>query len=124
VPAVSRETLRGESGRSAADQGIQQIETATRYAGYIEKQAEDVARTARADAIEVPAAIDYSSVHALSFEARQVLSRHRPATIGAAARLPGITPATISLLLVHLKKSRRHALAEPRPADLTAGVGE
>ncbi|HEX2540719.1 MAG TPA: tRNA uridine-5-carboxymethylaminomethyl(34) synthesis enzyme MnmG [Caldimonas sp.] len=103
---VSRETVRAELGRSVADQAIEQIETATRYAGYIEKQAEDVARSARADTVPLPPELDYAGVHALSFEARQVLAEHRPATVGAAARLPGITPAAVSLLLVHLKKHR------------------
>ena len=57
--------------------------------------------------VDLPASLDYAAVRALSFEARQVLARHRPETIGQAARLPGVTPAAISLLLVHLKKLRR-----------------
>jgi tRNA uridine 5-carboxymethylaminomethyl modification enzyme len=105
--AVSRETLRSEVGRQLADQVIEQIETATRYAGYVEKQHEDVDRAARAEAVLLPEDFDYAAVQALSFEARQVLGRSRPATLGAAARLPGITPAAVSLLLVHLKRRRR-----------------
>ena len=104
---VSRETLRGELGRVLADQVIASIETSARYAGYVDKQQEQVERSRHADAVDLPASLDYSSVHALSFEARQVLARHRPETIGQAARLPGVTPAAISLLLVHLKKLRR-----------------
>ncbi|MEP6739368.1 MAG: tRNA uridine-5-carboxymethylaminomethyl(34) synthesis enzyme MnmG [Caldimonas sp.] len=113
--AVSRGTLRAELGRQLADQVIEQIETATRYAGYIEKQHEDVERAARADAASLPEDFDYAAVHALSFEARQVLARHRPTTVGAATRLPGITPAAISLLLVHLKKNRRNTEATGMP---------
>ena len=115
---VSRETLRHEWGRQLADQAIDQIETATRYAGYIEKQGEDVARAARADATSLPDDLDYAGVHALSFESRQVLAKHRPATLGEAAKLPGVTPAAISLLLVHLKRRRS------KQPDQTAGAAE
>ena len=86
---------------------IASIETSARYAGYVDKQQEQVERSRHADSVDLPASLDYSSVQALSFEARQVLARHRPETIGQAARLPGVTPAAISLLLVHLKKLRR-----------------
>ncbi len=104
---LSREDLRREVGRLLADQAITQIETSTRYAGYIEKQHDEIDRTARSAAIAIPDAFDYGQVHALSFEVRQVLGRRRPASLGDAARLPGITPAAVSLLLVHLKKHRR-----------------
>ena len=103
---VSRETLRLEVGRPMADQVIEQLETAAKYAGYIEKQVVDVERAGKAAGMPLADDFDYAGVPALSFEARQVLGRHRPATVGAAARLPGITPAAISLLLVHLKRSR------------------
>jgi len=108
---VSRETLRAEWGRPLADQVIASIETSARYAGYLDKQQEQVERSRNADELDLPASLDYAAVRALSFEARQVLARHRPETIGQAARLPGITPAAISLLLVHLKKMRREAAA-------------
>ncbi|MEP7225467.1 MAG: tRNA uridine-5-carboxymethylaminomethyl(34) synthesis enzyme MnmG, partial [Actinomycetota bacterium] len=104
---VSRETLRSEAGRQLADEVIHQIETATRYAGYVEKQQADVERSARAESTLIPADLDFNDIRALSFEARQVLNAQRPGSIGAASRLPGITPATISLLLVHVKKHRR-----------------
>ena len=110
--AVSRETLRAELGTNLADSVIEQVETAIKYAGYIDKQDDDLDRVGRAQDTLLPDTLDYSGVHALSFEARQTLARVRPATLGHAARLPGITPATISLLRVHLKKhSRRHAAA-------------
>ena len=104
---VSRETLRSELGWPLADQVIASIETSARYAGYIGKQQEQIERSDSAGDVELPESLDYATVRALSFEARQVLARHRPDTIGRAARLPGVTPAAISLLLVHLKKLRR-----------------
>ncbi|MEO8836866.1 MAG: tRNA uridine-5-carboxymethylaminomethyl(34) synthesis enzyme MnmG, partial [Caldimonas sp.] len=106
---VSRETLRSEAGAALADQVIEQIQTVTRYAGYVEKQLLQVERAGRADSTLLPEDFDYEAILALSFEARQVLSTRRPASIGTAARLPGITPATISLLLVQLKKHQQVA---------------
>ena len=106
---TSRSALRLEVGRMLADQVIEQIETGTRYAGYIERQTDEVARAAHAQRQVVPPGFDYGNVRALSFEARQVLTKRRPQTIGDASRLPGITPAAVSLLLVHLKKHRRLA---------------
>ena len=109
-----RETLRTAHGRRTADQVIGCIETEVRYAGYVDKQRDDVERAARADSTSLPEDFDYAGVRALSFEARQVLSSRRPETLGAAARLPGITPATVSLLMVHLKKHRAAANAASR----------
>ena len=104
--AVSRETLRAEWGAEAADTVIEQVEIATKYAGYIEKQQDEVERSAAHEQTPLPADLDYAQVHALSFEVRQKLQRHRPATLGQASRVSGVTPAAISLLLVHLKKKR------------------
>jgi tRNA uridine 5-carboxymethylaminomethyl modification enzyme len=114
--AVSRETLRAEAGRELADQVIEQIETSARYAGYVDKQRSDVARASRAASTLIPGDIDFNSIRALSFEARQALTAHRPESIGAASRLPGMTPAAMSLLMVHVKKHRS--------ADVTAGTLE
>jgi tRNA uridine 5-carboxymethylaminomethyl modification enzyme len=104
--AVSRETLRVELGAELADAVIEQVEIATRYAGYIDKQQDEVARAAAYEHLPLPADLDYQTVKALSFEVRQKLSAHRPETLGHASRVPGVTPAAISLLLVHLKKGR------------------
>jgi len=104
---VSRETLRTAAGRQLADQVIEQIETATRYSGYVEKQQADVARSAKSESTLIPDDLDFSAIPALSFEARQTLTARRPATVGAASRLPGMTPAAVSLLLVHVKKHQR-----------------
>ncbi len=83
---------------------VEQVEISIKYAGYIEGQREEIARAAYYEHLRLPAELDYSLVTALSFEARQKLSKHRPETLGMASRISGITPASISLLLVHLKK--------------------
>ena len=103
---VSRETLTTDLGESLASTVIEQVEIATKYAGYIGKQVEDVERAAHFEHLKLPAELDYASVHALSFEVRQTLTRIRPETLGQASRLSGVTPAAMSLLLVHLKKGR------------------
>jgi tRNA uridine 5-carboxymethylaminomethyl modification enzyme len=117
---VPRETLRAEAGRSLADQAIEQIETTTRYAGYVAKQQADVERAAKAESTRIPAHIDPDAIRALSFEVRQILKSRQPATIGEAARLPGVTPAAVSLLLVHVKKHRRAEAVETGSEPLRA----
>ena len=117
---VPRETLRAEAGRSLADQAIEQIETTTRYAGYVAKQQADVERAAKAESTRIPAHFDPDAICALSFEVRQILKSRQPATIGEAARLPGVTPAAVSLLLVHVKKHRRAETVETGSEPLRA----
>ena len=96
------------------DQVIEQVEIATKYAGYIDKQQDEVARAAQYEHLPLPADLDYDAVKALSFEVRQKLAKHRPQTLGQASRVSGVTPAAISLLLVHLKKRRLRAAAPSR----------
>ncbi len=84
---------------------IEQIEITAKYAGYIDLQKTEVERAAHYENLKLPTDLDYLQVSALSFEARQTLAKHRPETLGMASRIQGITPATISLLLVHLKKN-------------------
>ncbi|MFM2329774.1 MAG: hypothetical protein RLZZ494_1877, partial [Pseudomonadota bacterium] len=103
---VSRGTRVAELGESLAAAVLEQVEIAIKYAGYIDKQVEEVNRAQALDHLKLPAELDYGQVTALSFEVRQKLSRHRPETLGQAARISGVTPAAISLLLVHLKKKR------------------
>ncbi len=103
---VSRETLRAEWGKREADAVIEQAEIGIKYAGYIDKQNEEVERASALETLKLPAELDYAQVSALSFEVRQKLAQHRPATLGQASRISGVTPAAISLLLVHLKKGR------------------
>ncbi|MFO0122406.1 MAG: tRNA uridine-5-carboxymethylaminomethyl(34) synthesis enzyme MnmG [Inhella sp.] len=109
---VSRETLRAEFGPELADAVIEQLEIQTKYAGYIGKQQDDVARASAFEHLKLPAELDYAQVTALSFEARQKLAQHRPETLGQASRISGITPAAISLLLIHLRKGRFKGFAE------------
>jgi tRNA uridine 5-carboxymethylaminomethyl modification enzyme len=86
-----------------------QIEVAAKYAGYIERQEEEIARQRRNEETRLPEDLDYSRVAGLSNEVRQKLAQVRPATVGQAARVAGVTPAAVSILLVHLKKSNRAA---------------
>ena len=83
---------------------IEQVEIAAKYSGYIDRQKGEVERAAHYEKLRLPAELDYMQVTALSIEARQALTRHRPETLGQASRITGITPAAISLLMVHLKK--------------------
>jgi tRNA uridine 5-carboxymethylaminomethyl modification enzyme len=103
---VSRETLEAELGEALAEAVIEQVEIATRYAGYIDKQQDEVTRAAAYEHLRLPSDLDYQTIKALSFEVRQKLATHRPETLGQASRVPGVTPAAVSLLLVHLKKGR------------------
>jgi len=84
---------------------IEQIEISAKYAGYIDLQKTEVERAAHYENLKLPDELDYLQVTALSMEVRQKLARHRPETLGQASRISGVTPAAISLLLVHLKKS-------------------
>jgi len=103
---VSRETLREEFGQPLADAVIEQVEISVKYAGYIDKQNDEVARSAHFENLRLPEDLDYGQVAALSFEVRQKLNKHRPETLGQASRISGVTPAAVSLLLIHLKKGR------------------
>lgn len=96
---VSRETL-----GDLHDAVIEQIEISAKYSGYIDRQREEVERAAHYENLPLPADLDYTQVAALSIEVRQKLQKHRPQTLGQASRISGITPAAVSLLLVHLKK--------------------
>jgi tRNA uridine 5-carboxymethylaminomethyl modification enzyme len=105
--AVSRETLAFALGSHLADAVIEQVEVDLKYAGYVARQHATVERTLADDSIAIPADFPYSEISALSFEVRQALDRRRPATLGEAARLTGVTPAAVSVLKVFLKKQRR-----------------
>jgi tRNA uridine 5-carboxymethylaminomethyl modification enzyme len=80
------------------------VEIAAKYSGYIDRQNDEVVRAAHYENLRLPEELDYMQVTALSIEARQRLSKQRPETLGQASRMSGITPASISLLLIHLKK--------------------
>jgi tRNA uridine 5-carboxymethylaminomethyl modification enzyme len=89
----------------------EQVEVGAKYDGYIARQKDEVARHAAQEQARLPADIDYAQVQSLSKEAQQKLNQYRPETIGQAARISGVTPAAISLLLVHLKKRARQRAA-------------
>ena len=110
---VSRETLRLELGESLADSVVEQVEILAKYQGYIDRQADEVQRRAAQEDTPLPDDMDYAAVRGLSIEAQQKLIAIRPATLGQAARIQGITPATISLLLVHLKRRPRNTSGSP-----------
>jgi tRNA uridine 5-carboxymethylaminomethyl modification enzyme len=83
---------------------VEQVEIQAKYAGYIERQRDEVERARRAESVRLPGDLDYGNVKGLSSEVSEKLMRHRPETLGQAGRIPGVTPAAVSLLLIHLKK--------------------
>jgi len=106
-PEVRMEQLAGLSANLVADAGEEvreQVEIQAKYAGYIERQQTEIERARRYDHRRLPELLDYDNVVGLSNEVREKLRQQRPETVGQAARIPGVTPAAISLLLVHLKK--------------------
>ncbi|OWY32651.1 tRNA uridine-5-carboxymethylaminomethyl(34) synthesis enzyme MnmG [Herbaspirillum aquaticum] len=102
--------LTGTEGQALAGPGIEdgpvreQVEIQVKYAGYIARQANEISRQDHNENLKLPADLDYMDVKALSIEVRQKLNKHRPETLGQASRISGVTPAALSLLLVHLKK--------------------
>jgi len=105
-PAIGEQTARHVAGQVA-----EQVEIQARYHGYIERQSAEVARSRAQAELPLPEDLDYGAVRGLSAEVREKLANRRPATIGQASRIDGVTPAAVSLLLVHLKKRslERHA---------------
>jgi len=85
----------------------EQLEIQAKYAGYIKRQHEEIDRQQRNERLALGDELDYDQVRGLSFEVREKLKRNRPATLGQASRMPGITPAAISLLLIHIKRTEK-----------------
>ena len=115
VPAANTETHAAIVGNNVshetspptlAPEVIEQIEITLKYAGYIERQKDDIERSAHYENMALPADFDYMAIDALSIEVRQKLAKHQPPTLGLASRISGVTPAAISLLLVYLKKHK------------------
>jgi len=107
-PGVTYASLMSLSGAGEmiADAAVrEQVEIATKYAGYIERQDVEIARRRAQEDTKLPSDLDYRHVRGLSIEVQQRLNAVKPDTIGQAARVSGVTPAAISLLLVHLKRS-------------------
>jgi len=90
--------------REVAQEVAEQVEIQAKYEGYIERQREEVGRRAKQESQRLPEELDYTQVRGLSIEVQQKLNRHRPETLGQASRISGMTPAAMSLLLVHLKR--------------------
>nr|WP_295381088.1 tRNA uridine-5-carboxymethylaminomethyl(34) synthesis enzyme MnmG [Pseudoxanthomonas sp.] len=89
----------------------EQVEIGVKYAGYLDRQREEIERQQRNEATPIPQGFDFAGVHGLSAEVQQKLARVQPQTVGQAQRIPGMTPAAISLLLVHLTRARRAQVA-------------
>ena len=85
-------------------QEIEQLEVQAKYAGYIERQKDEIEKQRANEAVVLPEDLDYLKVRGLSSEVREKFQRHKPQTLGQAGRIPGVTPAAVSLLLIHLKK--------------------
>jgi len=91
---------------SAAEPGIaEQVVTDSQYAGYLDRQHADIAAFRRDEALALPSDLDYGTVHGLSTEAAQKLARIRPATLGQAARIDGVTPAALTLVLARVRRA-------------------
>ncbi len=105
-PEIDYKKLTAAIGGAVSDDAVaEQVEIQARYAGYLERQHAEIEKARRHEQTSIPNLIDYQSVRGLSAEVCQKLSDYRPATIGQAGRIPGVTPAAISLLMVHLKKA-------------------
>ena len=121
VAAGAQESVAAPAQDVFVQSVIEQVEIAIKYAGYIDRQIEEVGRAAYYENLRLPESLDYMQVSALSIEARQRLNKQRPETLGQASRMSGITPATISLLLIHLKKGNfREFAAKPLQAATEA----
>ncbi len=104
-PELSYADVAALDGAPALDAGLgEQLEIGAKYAGYLDRQRQEIERARHQERTLLPDDLDYSNVVGLSNEVRQKLIETRPATLGQAARVPGVTPAAISLLMVHLKK--------------------
>jgi tRNA uridine 5-carboxymethylaminomethyl modification enzyme len=119
VTYASLMTLPG-AGEATPDASVsEQVEIAVKYHGYIMRQQDEVARSVAQESLRLPAHLNYTQVHGLSKEVQQKLNQHQPETLGQAARISGVTPAAMSLLMVHLKKSGLKFAAET-PAEKSA----
>jgi tRNA uridine 5-carboxymethylaminomethyl modification enzyme len=104
------------AGESSVDGGVgdalvvEQVEIQAKYQGYIDRQLDEVARNLSNEETCLPDEMDYTRIGGLSNEIQQKLIRHRPETIGQASRIQGMTPAAISILLVHLRRGTLDAV--------------
>lgn len=125
-------TMQGADGQQLAGPGVQddavkeQVEIQVKYSGYIDRQAKEVERHAYFENLKMPDDFDYLEVNGLSVEVKQKLNKHRPETLGQCGRASGVTPAAISLLLVHMKKRgfKEFAAAPELAVAVETGDGE
>ncbi len=104
-PGIGYADVAGLKGQALEDeQASEQVEIQAKYAGYIDRQQDEIARLRRYEETPLPASLDYQAVDGLSHEVRQKLTEARPETLARAGRIPGVTPAAVSLLLIYLKK--------------------
>jgi tRNA uridine 5-carboxymethylaminomethyl modification enzyme len=98
-----------EAGRTGAlsPEEIKEVEIDIKYGGFIERQLADIERFKKIERIRIPEGLDFKAIHGLSSEVREKLSAAGPANLGQASRISGVTPAAISILMVHLEKLRR-----------------
>ncbi|MBN9572067.1 MAG: tRNA uridine-5-carboxymethylaminomethyl(34) synthesis enzyme MnmG, partial [Alphaproteobacteria bacterium] len=89
---------------------VEQLEIDARYSGYLDRQEADIAAFRRDEGLHLPSDLDYRAVHGLSTEAAQKLGRIRPTTLGQAARIDGVTPAALTLVLAHVRGNARHGI--------------
>jgi tRNA uridine 5-carboxymethylaminomethyl modification enzyme len=114
-------TLPGAGPGLEDPQAAEQVEIQAKYHGYIERQRDEIARYAHYESLRLPQDVDYRAVRGLSVEVQQKLNQHRPETLGQAARISGVTPAAVSVLLVYLKQKFATTRREARAA---AGGGD
>jgi tRNA uridine 5-carboxymethylaminomethyl modification enzyme len=106
-----------QNDNKLSEEEVRQVEIAIKYAGYVARQENEIAKTRTVDEKQIPPGFDYSTVPSLRAEARQKLMKIRPLTVGQASRISGVSPADISILLVWLKRSKPSAPVEPDTAD-------
>jgi len=113
-PRVKLIDLMSACGLQAPDDVVEQVEIELKYQGYIDRQHQEVLKLQSQQSMQIPEALDYAEIRGLSTEVKQKLSQVRPQNIGQASRISGVTPAAVSLLLVHLKRRGfgGHALGE------------
>jgi len=118
VSYASLVSLKGFEGGVNDSSIAEQVEIQAKYQGYIERQTEEISRLSENESLELPQGMDFEAVRGLSTEVKQKLSKYRPETLGQAGRISGITPAAISLLLVHLKRGGLSFINETHATEL------
>ncbi|MCZ6889308.1 MAG: FAD-dependent oxidoreductase, partial [Gammaproteobacteria bacterium] len=108
-PQVSAGDVAGSLGSAVDPVALEQVEIQAKYQGYIKRQDEEIERVKRQESVGLPNSLDFMAVEGLSNELKQKLTEIRPETLARAARIPGVTPAALSLLLVHAKRERKSA---------------